>query len=74
MDVFVFVILITIIGGSIHLGKLWIRRNASATSARTDTLEDEVDVLRERVETLERIVTDDKYTLDREIDKLEDED
>lgn len=74
MDVFVFVILITIIGGSIHLGKLWIRRNASSTSARTGTLEDEVDALRERVETLERIVTDDKYTLDREIDRLDDED
>ena len=73
MDVFLFVILITIIGGSIHLGKLWIRRNASATGARTDTLEDEVDALRDRVETLERIVTDDKYTLDREIDKLDDE-
>ena len=72
MDIFLFVILITVIGGSIHLTKLWIRRNASATAARTDTLEDEVDALRERVETLERIVTDDKYTLDREIDKLED--
>ncbi|MCY3818943.1 MAG: hypothetical protein OXH52_06200 [Gammaproteobacteria bacterium] len=73
MDVFVFAILITVILGSIHLTKLWIRRNASATSARTDTLEDEVDALRERVETLERIVTDEKYTLDREIEKLEDE-
>ena len=73
MHVFEFVILITLIFGSIHLTKLWIRRNASATSARTDTLEEEVDALRERVETLERIVTDDKYTLDREIEKLEDE-
>ena len=73
MDVFLFVILITLIGGSIHLTKLWIRRNASANAARADTLEDEVDALRERVETLERIVTDEKYTLDREIEKLEDE-
>ena len=37
------------------------------------TLEDEVDALRERVETLERIVTDDKYGLDREIEKLDDD-
>ena len=73
MDVFVFVILITIIGGSIHLAKIWIRRNASANSARTETLEDEVHALRERVETLERIVTDDKYNLDREIEKLDDD-
>ena len=73
MHVFEFVILITIIGGSIHLAKVWIRRNASAKSARTETLEDEVDALRERVETLERIVTDDKYGLDREIEKLDDD-
>ena len=71
MDVFVFVILITVIGGSIHLAKVWIRRNASATAARSETLEDEVDALRERVETLERIVTDEKYRLDREIKNLE---
>ena len=73
MDVFVFVILITIIGGSIHLTKVWIRRNASGNAARTETLEDEVDALRERVETLERIVTDEKYNLDREIEKLDDD-
>ena len=73
MDVFLFVILITIIGGSIHLAKVWIRRHTSANSARTETLEDEVDALRERVETLERIVTDDKYGLDREIEKLDDD-
>ena len=73
MDVFVFVILITIIGGSIHLAKVWIRRNASGNAARTETLEDEVDALRERVETLERIVTDEKYNLDREIEKLDDD-
>ena len=80
MDVFLFVIVITIIGGSIHLTKLWIRRRAKGYGVRSDTLEREVDTLerevdalRERVETLERIVTDDKYTLDREIEKLEDE-
>ena len=73
MDVFVFVILITIVGGSIHLAKVWIRRKASANSARTETLEDEMDALRERVETLERIVTDEKYNLDREIEKLDDD-
>ena len=73
MDVFVFVILITIIGGSIHLAKIWIRRNASANWARTEVLEDEMHALRDRVETLERIVTDDKYNLDREIEKLDDD-
>ena len=73
MDVFVFVILITIIAGSIHLSKLWIRRNASGNTAKTGALEREVGDLRERVETLERIVTDDKYALDREIKKIDDE-
>lgn len=73
MDVFLFVIVITIIGGSIHLTKLWIRGRARGYGVRAEGLEGEVDELRERVEALERIVTDDKYTLDREIEKLEDE-
>ena len=73
MDVFAFVILITIIAGGIHLTKLWINGRAKGNDARAQSLEREVDELRERVETLERIVTDDKYTLDREIEKLEDE-
>ena len=73
MDVFAFVILITIIGGGIHLTKLWIHRRATGNGARAESLEREVNELRERVETLERIVTDDKYTLDREIENLEDE-
>ncbi len=73
MDIFVFVIIITLIGGSIHLTKLWIDRRAKGHGARAESLESEVDELRERVEALERIVTDDNYTLDREIEKLEDE-
>ncbi len=73
MDVFAFVILITIIGGGIHLTKLWIRRRTKGYGVRAETLEREVDELRERVEALERIVTDDKYALDREIEKLEDD-
>ncbi len=71
MDVFAFVILITIIGGGIHLTKLWIYRRAKGNGARAESLEREVNELRERVEALERIVTDDKYALDREIEKLE---
>lgn len=73
MDIFLFVIVITIIGGSIHLTKLWIHGRAKGYGVRAESLESEVDELRERVEALERIVTDDKYTLDREIEKLEDE-
>ena len=71
MHVFEFVILITIIGGGIHLTKLWIRRCTKGYGVRAESLEREVDELRERVEALERIVTDDKYALDREIEKLE---
>lgn len=73
MDIFLFVIVITIIGGSIHLTKLWIYGRAKGYGVRAESVESEVDELRERVEALERIVTDDKYTLDREIEKLEDE-
>lgn len=73
MDVFLFVILITIIGGSIHLTKLWIYGRAKGYGVRAESLEGEVDELRERVEALERIVTEDRYTLDREIEKLDDD-
>ena len=72
MGVFEFVIVITLVAGSIHLGKMWIRRNASANRGRTRALEHEVEELRERVKTLERIVTDQKYNLNREIDQLDD--
>ena len=50
-----------------------LRGRAKGYGVRAESLEGEVDELRERVEALERIVTDDKYTLDREIEKLEDE-
>ena len=36
-----------------------------------DALETEVLALRERVETLEKIVTDDRYTLESEFEELE---
>ena len=73
MDILLFVIVIAIIGGSIHLTKLWIYGRAKGYGVRAESLESEVDELRERVEALERIVTDDKYALDREIEKLQDE-
>ena len=48
------------------------RRSAAATEKADDQarLQQEVADLRERIETLERIVTDSRYDLKREFDKL----
>ena len=47
------------------------RRGQAASSEREQRLEQEVAELRARVETLERIVTDDGYDLKRELANLE---
>ena len=54
--------------------KVWTsrpRQSDDETDAQMQALEREMGVLRERVRTLEAIVTDDGYRLTQEIDKLE---
>ncbi len=72
MDVFTFAFLCTLIGCSIPLSKIWLNRKRGVDDEDLRTLYGEIDRLRERVETLEKIITDDKYELHREFQKLED--
>ena len=53
--------------------KVWTSRpqGSAETDATVHSLEQEVAALRERVTTLEAIVTDDGYRLTQEFDKLE---
>ena len=54
--------------------KVWTSRpsqQSEETNATVQSLEREVAALRDRVSTLEAIVTDDGYRLTQEIDKLE---
>ena len=51
--------------------KIWVGRDRSRVEeGEVDALHAEIAALRERVETLEQIVTDEKYTLEREIESL----
>lgn len=70
------VFLIVAMSLSIPLLKIWTnharRRQAQggADETRVASVEGELDELRERVETLERIVTDERHRLEREFDQL----
>lgn len=71
------IFLIVAMSLSIPLLKIWTnhtrRRQAhqGADEARVASVEGELDALRERVETLERIVTDERHGLEREFDQLD---
>jgi TolA-binding protein len=73
MDIFTFLFLTVLIGCSIPLMKLWQegRRARAAESAGADELRTQIDRLQERIAVLEKIVTDDKYELRRELESLD---
>ncbi|MGE0624912.1 MAG: hypothetical protein AB7I04_12145 [Pseudomonadales bacterium] len=73
MDVFTFVIIIVIIGcGTGVLSEYFKHKRKTAEFGKGDDgVYEELDRLRERVEVLEAIVTDEKYNLHKEIDRLE---
>ena len=72
MDVFTMVVIIVAIscGAGMYSNYLKSQKH-SASNNNTDALLDEIDALRERVEVLEKIVTDDKYSLHKQISELE---
>lgn len=74
MDIWTFILLVTAIGCSIPLSKLWLDHRARVTkaSAWDGSLARDVAALKARVATLEEIVTDKRYHLDREIKALDD--
>lgn len=72
MDVFTFVIIIVIIGCATGvLGDYFKTKRKHAEVDVGDEVYQELDSLRQRIEVLERIVTDEKYDLKKEIERLE---
>ena len=72
MDVFTFVLVIVIVScGSGVVNNYLKNRREVAQLDVDDGVYQELSSLRERVEVLERIITDEKYNLERELDQLE---
>lgn len=72
MDVFTFVIIVVIIGcGTGVLSDYFKTKRQTAAFEGDETVYQELEDLRERVVVLERIVTDEKYHLKKELDNLE---
>ncbi len=72
MDVFTMVVIIVAISCLAGVLNNHIKsRNETASLDGQDEIEAELDELRARVETLEKIVTDEQYQLRRELDDLE---
>lgn len=72
MDVFTFVIIVVIIGCGTGVLTEYFKTKREATEYEGDgEVFDELESLRTRVEVLEAIVTDEKYNLKKEIDRLE---
>ena len=75
MNVFEMVVIIVVIGSVAGLMREIIRAKRSAGTASHETLDealDRIDDLEERVRVLERVVTDDRFDLKRQIDDLKD--
>jgi len=72
MDVFTFVIIIVVIGcGTGVLTEYFKNKREASEFEGDDDVYQELERLRERIEVLERIVTDEKYHLKKELDHLE---
>ena len=72
MDVFTFVVIVVLIGcGSGVLNNYLKNQRERENSTVDEDLASELELLRERIEVLERIVTDEKYHLAKELDRLE---
>ena len=71
MDVFKMVVIIVAISCGAGMYSNYLKSKKHAHSENADELYAEIDRLRERVEVLEKIVTDDKYKLHKEIAELE---
>ena len=69
MNIFSAAVAITAILGIVAIARAWVdaRKHAAPDAERLDQIENE---FRERIETLERIVTDQREQLKRRIDEL----
>jgi len=73
LDFWLFVLLVTIVGCSIPLYKLWLdhQREINVSAGDPDELRREIAALESRVQVLEAIVTDKTYDLRQELDALD---
>ncbi len=73
MELWTMIVLIVLIGcGTGVLNEHFkTRRKELEHSSPDDDVYDEVEMLRERIEVLEKIVTDERYHLEKEISQLE---
>ena len=72
MDVFTFIILVVLIGCGSGVVNNYMRNQRNRTKVTIDEdAQQELAELRERIEILEKIVTDEKYQLQRDLDHLE---
>lgn len=73
MELWTMIVLIVLIGcGTGVLNEHFkTRRKELEHSSPDDDVYDEVEMLRERIEVLEKIVTDERYHLEKEINQLE---
>lgn len=74
MNFFTFLFLTVLVGCSIPLLKIWQdgRKARPMDDANAIAMRRQIDALQERVAVLEKIVTDDKYELRRELASLDD--
>lgn len=72
MDVFTFVIIVVLIGCGSGVINNYMKNQRNRTNVTVDEdAQQELAELRERIEILEKIVTDEKYQLQRDLDHLE---
>ena len=72
MDVFTFVIIVVLIGCGSGVINNYMKNQRNRTKVTIDEdAQQELVELRERIEILEKIVTDEKYQLQRDLDHLE---
>lgn len=71
MDVFTMVAIIVFVSCAAGVANQYFRSRAKAAGKPDPAVQRDVDDLRERVEVLEQIVTDEKYDLAKEINRLD---
>lgn len=72
MDVFTFVIIVVLIGCGSGVINNYMKNQRNKNKLTVDEdAQQELAELRERIEILEKIVTDEKYQLQRDLDRLE---
>ena len=71
MDVFTMVAIIVVVSCTAGVANQYFKSRAEAAGKSDPALQREVENLRKRVAVLEEIITDDKYDLAKEINRLD---